>query len=254
MIILKTAEEIEKLRIANQIVARTLAKLKGIIKEGVTTFELDKVAEEMIRAEGAKPSFKGYRGFPNALCVSINEEVVHGIPGKRLIKNGDLVKLDLGAEYEGYYGDSAVTVPVGKVSNEAKRLIKTTHEALYMGIEQAVEGKRLSDISNAVQVHAERNGFSVVTEFVGHGIGRSPHEDPQVPNYGPAGTGPLLKIGMVLAIEPMINAGTYQVEVLEDNWTVVTEDRKISAHFEHSIAVTKNGPDILSNNTEFSGA
>ncbi len=246
MIIIKTPEEIEKMRIANQIVAKALLKLKEIVKPGITTAELDSVAEESIRGAGARPSFKGYRGYPASLCASINEVVVHGIPGKRKLQEGDIIGLDLGAEYEGYYGDAAITLPVGKITPEAERLLRVTREALYKGIERMKEGNRLSDISHAVQTHAEAAGFSVVTDFVGHGIGTAPHEDPQVPNYGPAGQGPILKRGMVLAIEPMINAGSYPVQVLEDEWTVVTRDRKLSAHFEHSIAITETGPDILS--------
>ncbi|MFQ5431598.1 MAG: type I methionyl aminopeptidase [Nitrospinota bacterium] len=246
MINIKTDAEIKKMRRANQIVAKSLRKLTEMLCENTTTDELDKVAEELILKEGAKPSFKGYRGFPNALCVSINEVVVHGIPGKKRLKNGDIVSLDLGAEYEGYYGDAAITCSVGEVSDEAKRLMKVTREALYKGIENAKAGNHLSDISNAIQQMAESAGFSVVTDFVGHGIGTSPHEDPQIPNYGPKGHGPILKKGMVLAIEPMVNAGSWQVNILDDKWTVVTEDGRLSAHFEHSVAITDNGPDILS--------
>lgn len=246
MIIIKTAEEIAKMRVANQIVAAALLKLKEIVKPGITTAELDRVAEESIRSAGARPSFKGYKGYPASLCASINEVVVHGIPGNRKLQEGDIIGLDLGAEYEGYYGDAAITLPVGKITPEAERLLRVTREALYKGIERMREGNRLSDISHAVQAHAEAAGFAVVTDFVGHGIGTSPHEDPQVPNYGPAGQGPILKRGMVLAIEPMINAGQHPVQVLDDDWTVVTRDRKLSAHFEHSIAITETGPDILS--------
>jgi len=246
MIILKTPEEIEKLRMANLIVARTLVKLEKMIEAGITTLELDSEAEKSVRAEGARPSFKGYKGFPSALCASINHEVVHGIPSKRKLKNGDIIKLDLGTEYEGYYGDAAVSVAVGKVSDRARKLMKTTREALNKGIEQARAGNHLSDISHAVGSFAESRGFSVVKDYVGHGIGKSPHEDPQIPNFGPSGKGPLLKEGMVLAIEPMINCGTYRVELLDDNWTVVTKDRELSAHFEHSIAITESGPDVLS--------
>jgi methionyl aminopeptidase len=246
MINIKTDEEIEKMRIANQIVAKVLKKLTVMVREGTTTRELDETAEEMIRKEGARPSFKGYRGFPNALCVSVNEVVVHGIPGNRKLKNGDIVSLDVGTEYEGYYGDAAVTCSVGEISDEAKRLLRVTREALYGGIKYANAGNHLSDISNAIQKMAESAGFSVVTDFVGHGIGTSQHEDPQIPNYGPSGHGPILKKGMVLAIEPMVNAGTWEVNVLDDDWTVVTNDGKLSAHFEHSVAITENGPDILS--------
>ncbi len=246
MINIKTGEEIEKMRMANRIVARTLVELKEMVREGTTTLELDKVAEEMLRKEGANPSFKGYRGFPNSLCASINSEVVHGIPCGRKLKSGDIISLDLGAEVEGYYGDAAVTYPVGRSSDEAEKLMRITRESLYEGIRQMCKGNRLSDISNAIQRHAEANGFSVVTAFVGHGIGTKPHEDPQVPNYGPPGQGVSLKKGMVLAIEPMVNAGGSQVMVLDDNWTVVTSDGRLSAHFEHSVAITENGPDILS--------
>ncbi len=246
MIVIKTRQEIEKLRVANQIVAKALRKLMEMVKVGITTKELDEVAEEMVRADGAKPSFKGYRGFPKSLCTSINEEVVHGIPGNRKLKNGDILKIDLGAEYEGFYGDAALSLPVGDISDEAKKLLKITREALYLGIDEMYAGKRLYDISHAIQSHAESQGYSVVRDFVGHGIGAKPHEDPQVPNYGEKGTGPELKEGMVLAIEPMVNAGVYNVDVLEDNWTVVTHDRKLSAHFEHSVAITANGPDVLS--------
>jgi methionyl aminopeptidase len=246
MIILKSPEEIEKIRAANQIVARALAALKDMVKAGLTTAELDRVAEEMILSAGARPAFKGYRGYPASLCVSLNSEVVHGIPGNRRIKDGDIVSLDLGAELDGYYGDAAITVPVGDVTEEAKRLMDVTRESLYKGIEQVKEGNHLSDIGHAVQKHAEAAGFSVVTDFVGHGVGTSPHEDPQVPNYGEPGLGPILKRGMVLAIEPMINAGTHEVQVLKDRWTVVTRDGRLSAHFEHSVAVTASGPDVLS--------
>jgi len=246
MIILKSEEEIEKLRIANQILARALKKLGNMVEAGVTTGDLDRTAEEMIRADGAKPSFKGYRGFPGTLCTSINDEVVHGIPGDRALKNGDIIKLDLGTEVDGYYGDSAMTIAVGDVPESTLKLMRVTEEALYKGIDQMHTGNRLSDISNAIQRHAEGNGFTVVTDFVGHGIGRAPHEDPQVPNYGPAGQGPELKAGMVLALEPMVNCGTHEVEVLDDGWTVITKDKELSAHFEHSIAITENGPDILS--------
>lgn len=246
MINIKTEEEIEKMRFANQIVARVLKKLTAMVRQDTTTRELDTMAEEMILKEGARPSFKGYRGFPNALCASINEEVVHGIPDDRKLRNGDILSLDLGSEYEGYYGDAAVTCPVGETSEEANRLMRVTRAALYEGIEKCKAGNHLSDISNAIQTRAESEGFSVVTDFVGHGIGTSPHEDPQVPNYGPGGHGPILKKGMVLAIEPMVNAGTWQVNVLKNDWTVVTTDGRLSAHFEHSVAITENGPDILS--------
>ncbi|MBI5179559.1 MAG: type I methionyl aminopeptidase [Nitrospinae bacterium] len=250
MIILKSPEEIGKIRAADRIVAKTLIALKEMVKPGMTTLELDRAAEEMVRAEGARPTFKGYRGFPAALCVSVNSEVVHGIPGKKKLKEGDIVSLDLGADLDGYFGDAAITVGVGEISSHAQRLMDVTRESLYKGIEQAKEGNRLSDISHAIQTHVEAAGFSVVTDFVGHGIGTQQHEDPQIPNYGPKGVGPLLKRGMVLAIEPMVNAGGHQVKVLDDGWTVVTRDGGLSAHFEHSIAVMPEKADILSEYAE----
>lgn len=247
MIILKSKEEVAKIASACRIVAESLSALKDFIKPGMTTKELDLFVEERIRERGGVPAFKGYRNFPATLCISINEEVVHGIPSdKRVIQSGDIVGLDLGAIYEGYYGDSAVTVAVGDVTPEAKRLIQVTEESLYAGIKQAQEGGRLSDISHAVQSHVEAFGYSVVTDFVGHGIGRSLHEEPQVPNFGPAGRGPRLREGMVLAIEPMVNMGKSAVRILEDKWTAVTADGMLSAHFEHTISITKDGPVILS--------
>lgn len=226
-------------------VAQTLEALKGLISPGVTTEELDRFAEEFIRERGGIPAFKGYRGYPKTLCVSVNEEVVHGIPDKRRLKEGDIVSLDLGVVIDGYYGDAAITVAVGEVSEVAKRLIKVTEEALYKGIEQARPGNRLTDISHVIQRHVEEAGFSVVREFVGHGIGRQLHEEPQVPNFGPPNRGPLLEVGMVLAIEPMVNAGTWQVRISKNGWTVVTADGSLSAHFEHTVAITSNGPEIL---------
>jgi len=204
------------------------------------------LAEEYIKRHGGIPAFKGYRGYPRSLCVSVNEEVVHGIPGKRRLKEGDIVSLDLGVLMDGYYGDAAITVPVGKVSELAKKLIKVTEEALYRGIEMARPGNRLSDISHAIQTHVEKAGFSVVREFVGHGIGKQLHEEPQVPNFGPPNRGPRLEPGMVLAIEPMVNTGTWEVRILPNGWTVVTADGGLSAHFEHTVAITDNGPEILS--------
>lgn len=245
MIYLKSQKEIEKIRRSCQLVAQTLEALKGLIKPGVTAEELDRFAEEFIRKRGGVPAFKGYRGYPKTLCVSVNEEVVHGIPDKRRLKEGDIVSLDLGIVIDGYYGDAAITVAVGEVSELAKRLIKVTEEALYKGIEQARPGNRLTDISHAIQRHVEEAGFSVVREFVGHGIGRQLHEDPQVPNFGPPNRGPRLEAGMVLAIEPMVNAGTWQVRISENGWTVVTADGGLSAHFEHTVAITSNGPEIL---------
>ncbi|RLA79743.1 MAG: type I methionyl aminopeptidase [Deltaproteobacteria bacterium] len=246
MINLRTKEEIEKLRRSNRLVAQALLKVREAIRPGVTTAELDRIAEETIRKGGGRPAFKGYRGYPANLCVSVNEEVVHGIPGPRRLQEGDIVSLDLGVLMDGYYGDAAITVPVGKVSEEAQKLIEVTEEALHKGIEKARVGNRLYDISHAIQSWVESFGFSVVRDFVGHGIGRQLHEEPQVPNFGPPNQGPRLMVGMVLAIEPMVNAGGWQVKVREDGWTVVTADGSLSAHFEHTIAITEEGPDILS--------
>lgn len=245
MIIIKSDREIGLMREAGRIVALALEKMKEVLQPGMTTADLDRIAEEIIKGNGARPLFKGYGGFPANICTSVNEEVVHGIPSLRLLKSGDIISIDIGAEKNGYCGDAAVTLAVGDVDPEALRLLEVTKTCLEKGIEQAKEGNRLSDISHAVQVHAESNGFSVVREYVGHGIGREMHEDPKVPNYGAPGRGPRLSEGMVLAIEPMINMGTHQVEVLQDGWTVVTRDRKLSAHFEHTVAITANGPEIL---------
>ncbi len=242
MIILKTAAEIEIMAMASKLVAETLEALRREIKAGVTTGELDRLAEEFIRARGGIPAFKGYRNYPKALCTSVNEQVVHGIPSKRVLKDGDIIGLDLGAIVNGFYGDSAVTVGVGTIHSKAAELLRVTEEALYKGIEQAVMGNRLSDISHAIQRHAEAAGFSVVRDFVGHGIGRQLHEEPQIPNYGEPGQGPRLQVGMVLAIEPMINVGDYRVRILEDRWTAVTVDGSLSAHFEHTIAIQPSGP------------
>ena len=245
MIIIKTNDEIARMRKPNRIVAELLDYLEGIIRPGVTTKELDTRAEAFILKRGGKPAFKGYHGFPATICASVNEEVVHGIPGKRRLKEGDIVGIDLGVVLDGFYGDAAKTFAVGKIDHKARRLMEVTEESLYKGIEQAVPENRLYDISHAVQVHAEGAGFSVVRDFVGHGIGRDLHEEPQVPNYGPPHQGPKLEKGMAIAIEPMINEGTWQVKVLKDGWTVVTADGKRSAHFEHTIAITENGPEIL---------
>jgi methionyl aminopeptidase len=242
MIILKTPEEVEIMAKASRVVAEVLQILKKEVQPGISTDELDQMAEEAIRSRGAVPAFKGYRSYPKTLCASINDEVVHGIPSERRLKDGDIIGLDLGAIVGGFYGDSAITVPVGSISREAKRLIEAAEQALVLGIEQAVVGSRLSDISHAVQVHVEKAGFSVVTDFVGHGIGRQLHEEPQVPNYGKPGQGPRLQAGMVLAIEPMVNAGKSAVRVLEDRWTAVTQDASLSAHFEHTIAIQATGP------------
>ena len=237
MIILKTPEEIKVMERASRLVAETLEALIREVRPGVTTDDLDRLAEQSIRCGGGVPAFKGYRSYPKTLCVSVNEEVVHGIPSKRTLKEGDIVGMDLGAIIEGFYGDSAVTVAVGEVDPKVAELLRVTQEALYKGIEKAVVGNRLSDISHAVQRHAEGSGFSVVTEFVGHGIGRQLHEEPQVPNYGRPGQGPRLQVGMVLAIEPMINMGSAAVKILDDRWTAVTRDGSLSAHFEHTIAI-----------------
>ena len=245
MIILKSNREIDLMREAGRIVALALEKMRTSVKPGITTADLDRIAEEVITGNGARPLFKGYGGFPASICTSVNEEVVHGIPSLRLLNSGDIISIDIGAEKNGYCGDAAVTLPVGEVSKEALKLLQVTKTALEKGIEKACPGNRLSDISHAVQNYAESHGFSVVREYVGHGIGTKMHEDPKVPNFGPSGRGPRLETGMVLAIEPMVNQGTYQVEVLQDGWTVVTRDRKLSAHFEHTVAVTDNGPEIL---------
>lgn len=242
MIILKTPDEIEIMARASKLVAETLQALKREVRPGVTTEELDRIAEDFIRSRGGIPAFKGYRNYPKTLCASVNEQVVHGIPSKRVLKEGDVIGLDLGAIVEGFYGDAAVTVPVGAIHPRVAELLQVTEDALYKGIEQAVVGNRLSDISHAVQRHAEAAGFSVVTDFVGHGIGRQLHEEPQVPNYGKPGQGPRLQVGMVLAIEPMVNVGASEVRVLDDQWTAVTQDGSLSAHFEHTIAIQASGP------------
>ena len=242
MIILKTVDEIAVMARASRVVAETLEVLKNAVHPGITTDELDRLAEQEIRARGARPAFKGYRSYPKTLCASVNEQVVHEIPSKRVLKEGDIIGLDLGAIVEGFYGDSAVTVVVGQGSDRNVHLLRVTEEAMYLGIKQAVVGHRLSDISHAIQQHVESAGYSVVTEFVGHGIGRQLHEEPQVPNYGKPGQGPRLQAGMVLAIEPMVNVGKAAVKVLEDRWTAVTVDGSLSAHFEHTIAIEPNGP------------
>ncbi len=246
MVIIKSPREIEQLKRSNTMVAEVFEKLKGIIEPGITTKELDQVAEDYILLKGARPAFKGYRGFPATLCISVNDEVVHGIPGQRRLKQGDIVSLDVGVNYLGYFGDAAITFPVGEVDPEAKRLLEVTEKALYIGIEKAKVGNRLFDISYAIQSWVESHGFSVVRDFVGHGIGRELHEEPQIPNFGVPHQGPRLGKGMVFALEPMVNEGTYEVRVLSDGWTVVTADGKRSAHFEHTIAITEDGAEILS--------
>lgn len=245
MIICKSATEIEKLRRSGRIVREILDAIRAEVKPGVSTLDLEKLAAERIKKHGATPAFRGYRGYPCCLCASVNQEIVHGIPSNRILREGDIVSLDTGVIVDGFYGDSALTVPVGEISGPLQRLLKVTEESLECAISQARVGNRLGDISAAVQRHAEKAGFSVVREFVGHGIGRALHEEPQVPNFGRAGHGPVLKEGMVLAIEPMVNAGGPEVRVLEDHWTAVTADGAFSAHFEHMVAVTSDGPDVL---------
>ena len=239
-------EEISAIKRSNQVVAKILAELKTIIKPGIQTKELNDYAEMRARKMGAIPAFKGYRGYPASLCTSINEEIVHGIPSSRRLREGDIISLDFGVLYEGYYGDAAVTYPVGEIIPEAKKLIKTAEETFYKGMSQMKPGKRISDISFAIQSYVESQGFSVIRSFVGHGIGLSLHEEPQVPNFGLPGRGLKIKSGMVLAIEPMIAMGDWNVEILGDNWTAVTRDRSLSAHYEHTVAITQKGPEILS--------
>ena len=245
MIHAKSSREIQYMRDAGRIVAQTHEELAKAVKPGVSTKELDQIAEDYIISKGAEPSFKGYRGFPAAICASVNHVVVHGIPGLETVNNGDIISIDIGAVLNGYHGDAARTVPVGEISAIAEKLLQVTEESLYKGIEQTVIGNRLSDISHAVQTHAEGNGFSVVRNYCGHGIGRSMHEEPQILNYGDPGHGPRLKAGYCLAIEPMVNVGTHGVSVLKDGWTVITNDKQLSAHFEHSVAITEDGPLIL---------
>jgi methionyl aminopeptidase len=247
MIFLKTDEEIELLRISNQIVAKTLAEIAKLIAPGVSTAQLDKVAEEFIRDNGAVPGFLGYGGFPKSICTSVNDQVVHGIPSEKVIlKEGDIISVDCGAYINGFHGDSAYTFPVGEVKSEIMDLLRTTKESLFLGIEQAVEGKRMGDIGSAIQSHCEAKGYSVVREMIGHGVGRNLHESPEVPNYGRKGNGTMLKTGMTIAIEPMINQGKRQLVFENDGWTTRTIDRMPSAHFEHSVAVRKGKADILS--------
>jgi len=245
MIILKSDRELGYMRDAGKVVAKVHQELTKAIKPEVTTQELDTLAENIIISEGAKPAFKGYKGFPASICASINEEVVHGIPGLKKLKNGDIVSIDIGAVVNGYYGDAARTNPVGEINEELKKLLDVTEESLAKGIEKALVNNRITDISHAVQSFVEDNGYSVVRDYVGHGIGKNMHEEPQIPNFGKPGRGQRLHAGVTLAIEPMVNMGTYEVETLEDNWTVVTKDRKPSAHFEHTVAVTEDGPEIL---------
>ena len=247
MIYLKTDEEIELMYAANQLVGKTLGELAKHIKPGVSTLQLDKIAEEFIRDHGAVPAFLGYGGFPNSICASLNENVVHGIPSEKVVlKEGDAISIDCGTLLNGFVGDSAYTFPVGEVSEDVKKLLKTTKESLYLGIKQAVEGKRIGDIGHAIQTYCESKNYSVVRELVGHGIGHKMHESPEVPNYGRSGCGPQLKSGMCICIEPMINMGSKNVVFEKDGWTVRTKDRKCSAHYEHCIAIRPEGPRILS--------
>lgn len=245
MIILKTRREIEIMRKAGRLVAQSHELVRKYIKPGVTTKELDQMVEDFLRSQNAIPTFKGYGGFPYSICASVNEEVVHGFPNSRKLIEGDIVSIDIGATFEGYVGDSAKTFLVGEVDDEKRRLVEATRQSFYEGIKYAKTSYRLSDISHAVQQYAESQGFSVVRDYVGHGVGKDMHESPQIPNFGRPGKGPRLQVGMVLAIEPMINAGTYNVKVLDNNWTVVTTDGKPSAHYEHTVAITDGEPELL---------
>ena len=245
MIVCRSKSEIERLRRVNQLVATILAELRRMVVPGVTTQEIDALAEAQVRAAGAEPAFKGYHGYPATVCASVNEQVVHGIPSSRKLLEGDVLSIDMGAKLDGFFGDCAVTVPVGRVGPDAEKLLRVTNEELFLGIDAVKPGARVSDIGAAVQAHVEANGFSVVREFVGHGIGTSLHEEPQIANYGPGGRGPRLAEGMVLAIEPMVNVGDAAVKVLADGWTAVTRDSSLSAHFEHTVVVTGDGCEIL---------
>ncbi|NTV81470.1 MAG: type I methionyl aminopeptidase [Candidatus Aminicenantes bacterium] len=253
MITFKSATELEAMRQSSRIVATVLGELEPLIRPGLRTRELDLYAEKRTRELGAVPAFKGYRGYPASVCVSVNEEIIHGIPSGRILQEGDIVSLDFGALYEGFYSDSALTVPVGRTSPEAEKLIAVAERSFFKGLEQMREGQRLSDISAAVQQAVESEGFSVIRQFVGHGIGRSLHEEPQIPNFGAPGRGPKIRPGMTLAIEPMIAAGGPDVEILEDGWTAVTRDRRLAAHYEHTVAMTEDGPEVLSARTPAAG-
>ncbi len=245
MITIKSEREIEIMRRSGKITARTIELLIASVKPGMTTADLDAIAEKSIRAGGGVPTFIGYNGYPSSICASVNDEVVHGMPGPRVLQEGDLLSIDIGTTFEGYVSDSAITVPVGRVSESAQRLMRVTQECLMLGIAEMQIGRHVGDIGAAVQAHAEAAGYGVVRALVGHGVGKKMHEDPQVPNYGTRGKGAALRSGLVLAVEPMITEGTHEVETLEDGWTVVTEDGKLAAHFEHTIAVTEDGPKIL---------
>ncbi|TCP52270.1 methionine aminopeptidase type I [Tumebacillus sp. BK434] len=245
MIVSKSNVELDLMREAGRIVALTHKELQKAVLPGITTKELDQIADDFIRKQGALPSFKGYHGYPASICASVNEVIVHGIPGNQVLQEGDIISIDIGANIHGFHGDSAWTYAVGQISETAQKLLDVTEAALFKGLEQAKDGNRLSDIGHAVQKYVESHGFSVVREFVGHGIGRQMHEDPSIPNYGPPGRGPRLKTGMTLAIEPMVNVGSFHTKTLQDDWTVVTADGSLAAHFEHTVAVTPDGPDIL---------
>ena len=245
MIVLRSDEEIECIRNAGRKIHQTFEALRKHIKPGVRTVELDSVAREEILKNKGYPAFKGYKGYPANICTSLNEVVVHGIPSERKLKEGDIISIDIGVKFKDFFADSAVTFSVGEISQDAARLMRVTKESLDIGIKNAICGRRLSDVSSKIQQHVEANGFSVVRSFVGHGIGTKIHEDPEVPNYGKPGTGPRLESGMILAIEPMVNAGGYDVEVLEDGWTAVTKDRRLSAHFEHTIVIKESGAEVL---------
>lgn len=245
MISLKSESDLKLMRKAGSILAGILQELEKFVKVGMATEEIDQLAEKRVRENDAQPAFKGYRGYPASVCISINEEIVHGIPGSRKLKDGDLISLDLGLNYRGFFTDAAISVALGKVDSQVNKLIRVTEDALWLGIKEARVENRLQDISYAIQQHVEKNGFSVVRQFVGHGIGRSLHEDPEIPNYGLKHQGPELKSGMVLAIEPMVNMGTWESEILEDGWTAVTKDRLPSAHFEHTVVITSSGPEVL---------
>lgn len=245
MIVSKSKVELDLMRDAGRIVALTHKELQQAIRPGITTKELDQIADDFIRKQGALPSFKGYHGYPASICASVNEELVHGMPGSRALQEGDIISIDIGANIHGYHGDSAWTWGVGEISETARKLLDVTEQSLYQGIDQAREGNRLSDIGHAVQTYAEAHGFSVVREYVGHGIGQKMHEEPSIPNYGPPGRGPRLTAGMTLAIEPMVNVGSYKTRTLQDNWTVVTADGSLAAHFEHTVAVADGVPEIL---------
>ncbi|MCK9602897.1 MAG: type I methionyl aminopeptidase [Candidatus Omnitrophica bacterium] len=247
MIPLKSEKDLEMMRKSGKILARTMRKLQESIKPGVSTLEIDSLAEDLISKENATPAFKGYKGFPASVCTSINEEIVHGIPSDRKLLEGDMISLDLGVNYQGYYSDAAITLGIGKMKPGAKKMIEAAKKALALGIKEARVNNYLSDISYAIQNYVEKQGFSVVRQFVGHGIGRQLHEEPEIPNFGRPHQGPVLKNGMVLAIEPMVNMGTWETEILDNGWTAVTKDRLVSAHFEHTVAITEKGPEILTN-------